>query len=270
MNKIINYFYYKVTNKTIKIALFVLLIQQFLTFFNILKSKLQFNLYDIVIYQFNYTSLFFILSVVFLVIIYNVSHNTKFNQYLILRLNNKKQCFNMNVIVIFLTAFLYVAFFNILSIIEGIGKSSLNNTWSQFFIEKNTGSINVLFSQDTMQSFLKLVSPVQYTIFLDILVFFYFFTLGLLFLMINSLINKRQITLILAFGVVCLNMALDSIAAISPFTFTNNIFILTSNNSGLSNCFCIYVRLIYWIALSVILYIIGLKTTLRKDYNFGD
>lgn len=270
MRKLINYFYNKLLDKKIKITLLLLVVYHFFIFVQVLKKQVQFNLYDLIIYQFNYTSLFFMLSIAFLIIIYNINNNSKFNEYLMVKFDSKKQYFNINVLTIAIISFLYIFMFNILSIIEGIGKTSIKNIWSQFFLNTNTGTINIRFDANNINLFLDFITPLEYTMILNLLVFLYFFTLGLLFLMINSLLNKRQVTLIILIIFIGLNMSLDSIKLISNFTFTNNIYILTSNNFIFSNYSYLYIRIAYWIFLISISYIIGLIATLKKDYKYGD
>lgn len=258
------------SDNKIKIILFILFIYQFLNFFEVLKYAEEANLYDIIIYQFNYLSLFFIQSIGFLLIIYNICTNSLYNQSLMLKFKSKTQYYTMNIIIVLILAFLYVSFFNILSLIEGIGTLSLDNVWSNFFLMKNTGSINVFFNSNNIDLFLNNINPLQYMIFLNILVFLYFSTIGLLFLAINSLLNKKPLTLTIVIGFICLNMASDAIPSTSNFTFTGNIFILTSSNNSFSNFHFMYYRLFYWIILILILYIIGLVSTKKTDYKCGD
>ena len=270
MKKIINCFLNKMSDKKIIITLILLIFYQFIMFLDVSKEKIQFNVYDLIIYQFNYLSLVFMLSIGFLIITYNINYNSEFNQYLLLKFNNKKQYFNINTIIVFITSFLYVLMFNIVAFIESFGKISLENNWSQFFINNTTGVVNIHFDINNINNFLNFVSPLKYTIILNILVFLYFSTLGLLFLMINSILNKRAITLIIIIATICLNMASDSIQAVSNFTFTNNIYILTSNNFIFSDFNYFYKKLFYWLIIIVTIYIIGLIIYIKKDYKYGD
>lgn len=261
MKRLIRFFYNKINDRKIKITLFVAILYQFLNFLEMCKEKVQFSLYDVIISQFDYLSLFFMLSIVFLIVIYNINSNSEFGQYLLLRFSDKKQYFDANVIVVFITSFLYVFMFNLLSFIECIGRISMKNNWSQFFLNVNADLVNI-------DTFLSYFTPLKYTMILNVLVFLYFSTLGMIFLMIHSIFNKRSITLIITIGIICLNMASDSTRILSDFTFTNNIFILNSTNFIFSNFIYFFKRLAYWMFILISSYLTGLIITIKKDYKY--
>ncbi|ATD58010.1 hypothetical protein BTM21_09800 [Clostridium chauvoei] len=65
MKRLIRFFYNKINDRKIKITLFVAILYQFLNFLEMCKEKVQFNLYDVIISQFDYLSLFLCLVLYF-------------------------------------------------------------------------------------------------------------------------------------------------------------------------------------------------------------
>lgn len=63
-------------------------------------------------------------------------------------------------------------------------------------------------------------------------------------------------------------MVVDS-GTLSKFSFTNNIYILNASVNEVNNGTYIVSRFLYWIALIVIMYIIGAVLTKKRECDYG-
>lgn len=261
MKKITNYLILKMSSYKI-VAIFLLIyVYCFCIFSYFIKNTKNYNYYDVVIHEFNYVTLFKFFSPLFLLVLYNLCNNSNFYKYLFVKFKNRHEVYNINVIAVFLSAFVFNIFLNIISILQCIGNISFKNQWSTYFLHptilsQTKGNLNIIINNFT---------PLKYIMYFNTLFTLYLFTLGLIFLVINTLFKKRVISFIVSMLLIFLNLSIDSINGFwNNFTFTSNIFFTEHS------CNYIILKLIYWILLIFILYFIGYILTKKLDYKFTD
>lgn len=271
MKKIYNYISLKLSSLKIRIIIFLLFIYQFMLFFEIINQNFCFNIYDLIQKEFSYLPLFMVISLGYLLIIHDICNKTSFYKYLELKFKSKINLFNINVFVTFICSILYVALLNLFAVIEGIGRIDFTNTWSTYFYNNMNGSVNILNDMEIIEVVTGSMTPIEYTMITNLFVIFYLFFLGCLFLAINSITKKRNITFLIMIIINGINMGVDSLGKfVSNISFTHNIYLVTSSTNDISsNLFFIY-RMIYWIILLVLAYLTGRYFVMKNDCKYED
>ena len=269
MKKIYNYVLLKLSSFKILVILGSLLFYHFLMYLFLIGESNYHNIYDLFNNQFSYFSLFIVYSLGYLLIIYNVNQKDNFYKYYYLRFNNKLEVFNTTVCSLAIISLLFILFIDIFTIAEGIFTMPLTNSYSEYFYRTMTGTINVFYETDNVNILTNMISPITYILLLNILSFLYFFLQGLLYIVIDSFINKEGLSLIIVIAINALNWYIDAFGGIiSRLSFTNNIYFITSQIDDISNYSFIFFRIIYWIILLLPLYIIGRRQAIKGDYKF--
>lgn len=269
MKKIYNYIILKLVSKKIVAILCLLFFYQFLLFIEIINQPIHFNIYDLIQKQFSYLPLFIVISLGFLLIIHDISNKSAFYKYLDLKFKNKLSLYNMNIFITFICSVLYVSLLNSFAIVEGLGKIDFSNSWSPYFFNEMNGNSNAFLNFNIIELIVKNMSPFKFIIITNLLVIFYLTFLGFLFLAINSLIKKRNLSFLIVIIVNALNMGIDSLNSyISKLSFTNNIYITTSDYSNITNNLYLIFRVGYWLILLLILYLIGRYFTINSDCKY--
>lgn len=262
---------FKIRSFKIAILFCVVFIYQFTLFVNLIFQPIKYNFYDFIIKDFGYLSLFYTISLLYLIMIYNICQKTSFHKYLFLRFKNRKQIYNANVLATLIIAIAIVLFINLLTIIQCFAKVSFKNLWSPYFFHTMTGKVNLFYTDEAIKIITNKLSPLSYVVYSDIFVILYLFFLGLLFLVTNIFFKKRSLSLILILAINYISMSFDSgKGIISKLSFTNNIYFITANVSELQNNFFIIFRLCYWLILIFIMFLIGKLFTAKSDYYFGE
>jgi len=271
MKKIYNYFLFKISTTKIAIFFLVIILYQFGMFLNVISRHIQYNLYDLLIENFGYLSLFYCISLFYLIIVYNVCENTNFYKYLFLKFKNKYQVYNANVLFIFIFAVIVVAFINLVCILQCLNNISFKNIWSPYFFNTMTGSINLVYVAENVKIITAKLTPLSYVMYSNLFVILYLFFLSMVFFVSNIFFNNRAISFILVIILNFMSMFLDSINGIwSKISFTYNIFFISSSLNELNNNSFIILRIFYWIILIFIMYYIGKILTKKIDYSFGN
>ena len=271
MKKIINYFSLKFSSNKIIAIFWGIVIFQFLIYLQIIRNPYEYTFYDLIITQFGYLNVFYFFSFSFLLLLYNLCNNNHFYKYLYLKFKNKVQVYNINILIILFTGIIFDVALNIMAILECIFHISFKNQWTSYFSHIMTGKVNLIFSQENVKFLTNELSPLTYIVNLNILVICYFIFLGVSFLVINTYIKNRSLSFIIEVIIIAINMFIDSSGSIiSNLSFTYNIFFITTPYEQLENGNYIVYRLIYWIMLISIAYIIGIILTKKIDYKFED
>ena len=271
MKKTINYFTLKFSSNKI-IGIFVgIVIFQFLLYVELINNQYQYTFYDLIIKQFNYLNLFYFLSFSFLLLLYNLCNSHNFYKYYHLKFKSKIQVYNINILTILVTSIIFDVGLNLIALIECIVHTSFKNQWSDYFLHNMTGNINLFFSEEIVKIITSTLSPLTYVIYTNIFVIFYLTFLGVLFLVINTYIKNRSVTFILEVIIISINMFIDSSQSIiGKLLFTYNIFFITTSYDQLKSGNYILYRVLYWLTIILVLYIIGVILTKRTDYRFEE
>lgn len=271
MKKICNYFTLKILSFRTLILLIIISLYQFFLFLEFIKKNSNYNVYDVLMHQFNYLTLFIFLFIGYMIIIYDINNNSKFYQYLNFKFKNRVQLYNINVLTILITSISFDIFLNILNIIECLGKVSFKNSWSDNFIYNNISKIqvNVFFNTDTVKLLINKLTPLEYIVYTNIFIISYLFLFGILFLVLNILIKRRMLTFLLVFLINFISYSsFNSNSIYGRYLITNNIYLLTSYKDMLiSNTFITF-RLFYWIFLISIVYLLGIFLSKKSDLRY--
>lgn len=271
MKKIYNYVMINISLTKLPIILAITYIYQFSLFFELITRNTKYNFFDVLLNNFNSISLFNIISLFFLVMLYNIFGKNNFLKYITLKLSSKVQVYNSNIFTIFLLSIFMVFFINIVSILECLNNISFKNVWSEHFFNTMTGDLNLFYDTNIIELLTNKITPFEYISYTNILVILYLFFLGILFYNINIIIKKRNVSLFLIIIINVISILLDSVPGIiGRLTFTQNIFFVTANIKDFYNYSFISWRLLYWILLILSVYIFGIYSTKKIDYNFED
>ena len=229
-----------------------------------------FNYYDVILNQLNYLNIFLFLSLFFLFFLYKLYENSNFEQYILLKFKSKHQVYNLNILTIVISSIIFLSFINLIAFTESIYSVSFNNQWSPYFFKTMTGTLNIFFTQENLLLLTDKIDPLLYTFIINLLVFLYFCTVGIIFSVFNILFNNRSISFIMTIIIILLNLALDSAGNfIKKFTFTYNIFFITGYTDKSSILTFITYRFIYWFILLFILFVLGKYLIQKKDLTLG-
>jgi len=271
MKKMFNYLAMKINFNKIRLIIIVACIYQFFIYLDMLFGKYRFNFYDIIIEQFGYLNLFYFISFCFLLILYNLCNNNTFNRYVCVRLNSKYKVYNMNIVVISVMSICSTIFFNVIAVLECIGKISFNNKWSEYFYSNMTGDINLFFLKENTQLITAKITPLDYVLFINNFVALYLLFIGLLFFVINICTRKRAISFIISIVVLSINLFVGSSnSVLGKLSFTQNIFFITSSYQDIQSNNYILHKYLYWFLLNLITYLIGLALIRKYDYEFEE
>lgn len=271
MKKIYNHLILKLKSYKIIIILTALFAYHFALFINLLKQGNHHNIFDLFIVQFSYFPLFIVYSLGYLLIIYNVNQKTNFYKYYYLKFNNKSQVYNINVITLLILSIIFTLLINLFSFTEGIFTLPLENLWSGYFYYIMKGTQDVFFSLDNVNILTNKITPLIYVLLINLFVVLYFFLEGLLYFVIDSFLNKNELSLIIVIAINTINRFFDSLGGIIPkLSFTNNIYFITSPVENILNNSFILFRILYWFILILAIYILGRVRTIRNDYKFLD
>ncbi|MGL5243906.1 MAG: hypothetical protein ACRC7R_01840, partial [Sarcina sp.] len=234
----------------------------------IIKEPLKISFYDVVNNGFSYTTLVFPLVLFYLIIIYNLEDKNNFNKYLYLKFKNKIDFYNTQVLTILISALLLILFIDIISIIECLGHITFKNIYSEYFSYTMLGKLNVVFEKSILNAVISKITPLEYTLYINLFVFLNLSFLGLLFLLINIFFKKRELSLLVVLSINYLSWALDSVNFIEKFTFTKNVYFVQSTIDTLDNYKFLANRVLYWFILIILTYFIGRYFILKKDFSF--
>lgn len=101
MKRICNYLQFKISTTKLFIFSALLVIYQFSLLLNLISSSHKYNIYDFIINNFSYLSLFYSIDLFFLVIIYNIFDKKNFYNYLNTRFSSKQEVYRANVLSAF-------------------------------------------------------------------------------------------------------------------------------------------------------------------------
>lgn len=271
MRKFIKYINIKLSSNKILSVFFLTLIFCFLLFINFITKSYEYNYYDLVINLFGYLNLFYFFSFFFLIIIYNYYNNNLFNTYLNFRFKSKNEIYNINVISICSTALIFIVSLNLIIVLQCIGNIDFKNTFSPYFFKNMTGTVNLFYTKDSLQLISVKLTPLKYIFILNIYIFFYLITLGLIFLIGKILFKNSTLSFIVISLLILINLWFDSASNIvSKLTFTHNIYFITSSYNEIQNNFYLISRFIYWILLIFLLYCLGNIFNKKFDYLTGE
>lgn len=266
-----DYWMLKFKNFKVIGVFFIILIYQFTMFFELVNNYTNYNFYDLLIRQFGYLTLFYSISLFYLMIMYNLCERSNFYKYLFLRYKSKGQVYNLNVIATFFAAVCIVIFMNVIAFVECFSRVSFKNIWSPYFFYMMKGEVNVAYTDEIIKNIATKLSPFTYVIFNNIFVVLYLFALGMIFLVSNIYFEKRAFSLILVIIINVFNMCADSVnGIIGRLTFTSNVYLSNLNKVELIGYNFIIFRICYWILLIAILFFLGKLANKKSDYGFGN
>lgn len=272
MNKLLSYIKINSPRKQILNSLIAVVIifvfSRFIFFLNSSNMKKQ-NWYDLIISIFsNQLVIAYFLFAAFFIFIYNVGSKKRFNQNIFLRFDNKKSWYNYNVIMLLVFATSFILFIIIQSLLEGITTLNFSNVWSEYSILLSSKGF---YDQDVFRYTMSSMSPLTYVVINTFYVICYFFVFGNIYLIFSICLKGKVKAFVGVFIVNCLNIFAYSSESfyIRRFSFYHNIIMLGSSNGSLKASM-FYYPFIYWIILSISIYIIGRIIISKIDFKFGD
>lgn len=265
MKKIYNYISFKINSTKLLIFFTILVIYQFSSLLSLIFNGRSYNIYDFIWSNFAYLALFYFTSLIFLIMLYNIFEKKNFYNYLSIKFTSRQEMYIANVLTALVFSIIFILSINIIAILMG-SFMSFDNSWSEYFFAGASNQVNLAFTDDTVKLVTESLTPISYVFITNILVMLYLFFISILFIVFNLIFKKRTLSFILIIILSAINMAFDN----SKFLFTDNIYILNSKASEVTNGTYITSRLGYWIILILVVSFIGFILTKKKDCSFGD
>lgn len=265
MKRICNYILFKINSTKLLTFFTILVIFQFSLLLSLIFNGRSYNVYDFIWSNFSYLSLFYFTSLIFLLMLYNIFDKRNFYNYLSIKFTSRQEMYIANVLTALVFSITFIFAINIIAILMG-SFMNFDNSWSEYFCAISSNKVNLAFDDDTVKLITKSLTPISYVFITNVLVMLYFYFISILFIVFNLILKKRALSFILIIILNGINMAFDN----NKFLFTDNIYILNSKASEITNGTYITSRLVYWIILIVLVFFIGIILTKKKDCNFGD
>ncbi|KLU62472.1 hypothetical protein CEB3_c12070 [Peptococcaceae bacterium CEB3] len=268
MKRIYSYVKLKIETSKLLVFLTILVLYQFSLLIYVISSSREYNIYDFIINNFSYLSLFYSINLFFLMMIYNIFDKTNFYNYLNIRFSSKQEVYRANVLSAFIFSIGIVLFINVISIIMG-SFMSFTNSWSPYFFYTMRDKVNLSYANQVVKLITQEFTPVLLVLITDLFVILYLFFISIFFTVCNIVFKKRAVSFIFVIILDGLNMAFDS-GHLSRFSFTNNIYIMNSKINEVINHTYVLSRLAYWAILIVSIYFIGNVLMKKKDCSYGE
>lgn len=268
MKRIYKYILFKISSTKKYIFSMLLVIYQIFLLFNLISNNVKYNIYDFIMENFSYLSLFFSINLFFLVIIYNIFDKKNFYNYLNVRFISRQECYRANILTAFIFSAGIVIFINIICILSG-HFMSFKNKWSPYFFYINSNHINLYCKSEIVELITQKLTPLLFVLITNTLIILYLFLMAVIFIVCNIIIKKRAVCFLLIIVLNGISRVLD-VGKLACFSFTNNIYLLTSPLNQVNNNTYIILKFIYWIVLIILMYFIGIILTKNKDCNYGE
>lgn len=268
MKRIYNYILFKINSSKLIAFSTILIIYQFSLLLYLNSRGQKYNIYDFIMHNFSYLSLFYSVNLFFLVMIYNIFDKDKFYNYLNIRFNSKQEVYRANVLTALIFSIGIVIFINIICILSG-SFMNFSNTWSPYFIYKTGVNLNLFADSDAIKIIMHNLTPISLVLLTNLLVILYLFLISIFFIVCNIIFKKRAISFILVIVLNILSTIFDT-GNLSFLAFSNNIYIINSGLNEVTNGTYIISKFIYWLVLIILMYFIGFILTKKKDCNYGD
>lgn len=276
MSKFINFFKLNIPRKNI--AYFFVIIVSIFTFtrfiyFQSSSYLKEQNIYDLIISMFsNQLVISYFLFVAYFIFIYNIGSKKEFYKYILIRFKSLKEWYNNYIFSIIICSIFFTFFLLTICLLESFLTLGFKNEWSEYslFLSSNSSS-GLIFNPDVFKYIIDSITPLQYILMNSIYIIFYFFCIGSIFFILSIIIKNRVWAFIGVFIINCVNIAAygSEEVFIRKLSFYNNI-ILLGEKSKEFDISLFYNPLIYWIILSIIIYIIGQIVIYKTDFKFGD
>ena len=271
MKRIYNYLIFKFNSTKCTVFFIIITIYQFSIFIELISKNTKYNVYDLIMRNFEYLSVFYCINLFFLVMLYNLYEKKNFYNYLNLRFRTKQEVYNANVIFVFVFSIIIVAFMNFVCVLQCINNISFNNYWSPYFYQTMTGQVNLMYTEDIIRIITLKLSPFSYVMYSNLLIVLYLSFISMIFVVSNIIFKKRAVSFILVIILNAISMILEIVnSPISKLSFAKNIFFITASRSEINNGTFIILRIVYWVLLITITYFIGNLLTKKIDYNYGE
>ena len=268
MKRIYNYLQIKIETTKLFAFSVILVIYEFSLLFNLIFNNYQYNIYDFIIKFFSYHSLFYVINLFYLIMIYNIFDKKLFYNYLNIRFSSKQEVYRANVLSAFVFSIGIVVFIIIICIIMGSFMSFVNS-WSPYFFYTMTGKVNLSYDNEIVKLITQKLTPISLVLLTSLLTILYLFFISMFFIVSNIIFKKRAASFILVIILNALSMAFD-VGNLSRFSFTNNIYIMNSRVNEVTNGTYIISKLAYWFIIIILVYFIGNILTNKKDCSYGE
>ncbi|GKX68177.1 hypothetical protein [Inconstantimicrobium mannanitabidum] len=268
MKRIYNYILFKINTTKIYVFSIILIIYIFALMLFLIRSGNNINVYDYIIDVFSYLSLFYSISVLFSVMIYNIFGKGNFYNYLCIRFKTSREIYIANILSGFVFAIGTVIFAVIVCLLTG-SFMSFHNNWSQYSSYIMNSKVNQSYYSEVINNIKANLTPVEYVSILVLFTTLYLFVISMVFNICNLIFKKRVISFIIVIILNMLNMVIKS-GGMADISFVSNIYILNAKLSEVTNGIYIISRCMYWIILIFLLYICGLILTKKRECIYGE
>ncbi len=233
-------------------------------------DNIQFNFWDLVFFIFaDPKNIVITLIFTFIILITDIVVDSNFEGEMILRLGSRNLWWNVKVFIMFIKSIICIMSLTILTIIGGI-RFKFNLSWSTGFsqlkklsISKNSLYFSPLneniFSQSPIFSFIETI----------LLLILGLTAIGLFVMVLTLLINNKIISIISGLFVLIIAVIPEFEMKTSLITniIYNHILINTHSFNNENSSFpSIGYSISYWIVCIIVLYYIGYKLSLRKEF----
>lgn len=200
--------------------------------------------------------------------LYNIFNKSNFYKYLSIKFNSRQEIYRSNLLTAFIFSIGIVVFINIICILLGCFMS-FSNKWSAYSIYVMLGEGDLLYSSEVIKLIMEKLTPLSLLLITELLIILYLLFISLFFIVCNIIFRKTALSFISVIVLNGLNITFHT-GALSEFSFVNNVYILNSSISDVTNGTYIISRLFYWFILVILMYFIGDILTKKKDCNYGE
>lgn len=264
------YFNRKLINYLVFISL---IIYNFLIFINFSSNafmKKQ-NIYDLLIATFdNYFGQAYFFFILFFVFIYSIGSQKYYFQYIFLKFKNRKQWFNVNILLVVFSSVFFTLVIFLQCLLEGMLNFKFNNSWSEYSLFLSSTATTV-YENNVINYVVHAMTPLAFVVITMIFTICFFSVIGMLYYVLTLCFKKKIWAFLGVFLINCINIYLYNYSNnfAQKFSFYGNILILKTYNNPI-DASIFYNRIFYWILWIFFIYVVGMILKSKKDLHFGD
>lgn len=236
------------------------------TFYQLLRTFPEYkkNIIDLILFVISDVHIvLYLFTLLFIIAILYLSKKGIFNEYVLLRYNNKIRWYKTQLITLFLYSFLFVLFVVCICFIISVSNLQLVNTWSDFakYISK---SYNPIITKDMVQNY----SPNLLIIINSVYLLLYLNMSGLIYFISNLLTKNNIIGFIISYSSIILSLSIEYLNIINLIKFIpfKNIIISEHNLDYINNHNPSFLfSFLYFLIINFLLIITGYIILQKKE-----
>lgn len=246
--------------KTLFLITCLMSIYSIFKFYQFIKMPFQKNIYDLLLFTFSdFYFVFYVLSLLFLLTLYKYLPTSKFNEYLIIKFENRKVWLFSNLVSILFIGAAFILILIFICLLESFGKVDYLNKWSEFSRNNYKYSLGNIFNSS---------SPVIIALNNIGMVYLYLCILGFTFFISHLVFRNSILSFVIAFGTNLFSVIIfiAKIQVLYQFTYIYYVLILMKQYQiNVIKEFTLP-SLMYWFSLILIVLLISMFRLNKVDF----